>query len=392
MMKAVMAKAGTRGLSRAGCGRRTGSVRWLQTAFVGLPNVGKSSLFNAVMKAKAKAEAANFPFCTIDPNVGRVAVPDDKLRALGELMESEKVVPTFLEFVDVAGLVKGAADGEGLGNKFLSNIRECDAIVHVVRCFEDDDIIHVDNTIDAIRDVEVIELELALADLAQVERKAERMRKGKGKNSYSAAEAEAVDILRRALEGGTPARSVELDKEQRLAVQHLQLLTAKPMLYAANVGEGDVATGNEMTEALQRHVKDSDGEVIVVSAQVEAEIAEIASEDERTEFIQALGVTDAESLGLPALIKAAYRLLDLRTHGRATRITGLTIPAEPPRAGLQAPFIQILRQVHQAETMAIDDLFEHGSSAAVKEAGLLRSHGRDYIVSEGDVILFRHGA
>ena len=361
---------------------------------VGLPNVGKSTLFNALTASK-NAEAANFPFCTIDPNVGRVAVPDEKLRALGELMESEKVVPTFLEFVDVAGLVKGAADGEGLGNKFLSNIRECDAIVHVVRCFEDDDIIHVDNTIDAIRDVEVIELELALADLAQVERKAERMRKGKGKNSYSAAEAEAVDILRRALEGGTPARSVELDKEQRLAVQHLQLLTAKPMLYAANVGEGDVATGNEMTEALERHVKDSDGEVIVVSAQVEAEIAEIASEDERTEFIQALGVTDAESLGLPALIKAAYRLLDLRTFYTAgpQESRAWTIPAGATasraagtiHSDFEAKFIR-------AETMAIDDLFEHGSSAAVKEAGLLRSHGRDYVVSEGDVILFRHGA
>lgn len=359
----------------------------LRAGIVGLPNVGKSTLFNALV-ANAKADAANFPFCTIEPNVGVVAVPDERLEVLAKISQSEKIVPTRIEFVDIAGLVKGASKGEGLGNQFLANIREVDAIVHVVRCFDDDDIIHVSGSVDPVRDIEVINLELALADLAQIERRIERVRKQARNNKDAQAEMVILEKLSAALNEGKSARQVNLGEEERELINSLGLLTAKPVIYAANVTEDDLATGNDWVEQVRTVAATELAKVVVVSAQVESELVEL-SESERQDFLNALGVEEG---GLKSLIKATYELLGLRTYlttgPQETR--AWTIPAgtkAPQAAGVIHSDFE--RGFIRAETIAYSDLVETGSMSAAKEKGLVRSEGKDYVVQEGDVLLFR---
>lgn len=362
----------------------------LNSAIVGLPNVGKSTLFNALVE-NASAQAANFPFCTIEPNVGIAAVPDIRLNVLGELSESVKVVPTTLEVVDVAGLVKGAAEGEGLGNKFLANIRECDAIVHVVRCFEDDDVIHVSGTVDPVRDIEIINMELTLADMGQVEKRMTKAKsKSRGKSDADPNELSALEKLSVALNEGVTARSVDLDEDELAAVKTLGLLTLKPVIYAANVADGDLAGGNAFVERVREFAKDDKACVVVVSAQVESELVSLDAEDRR-EFLGELGVTE-EGTGLRALIKATYELLGLQTYFTSgpTETRAWTI-----RNGMKAP--QAAGVIHndfergfiRAETISYEKLRDIGSEKMAKEKGLMRSEGKDYIVQDGDVMLFR---
>ncbi len=359
----------------------------LRAGIVGLPNVGKSTLFNALV-ANAKAQAANFPFCTIEPNVGVVAVPDERLNVLAKISESAEIIPARVEFVDIAGLVKGASKGEGLGNQFLANIREVDAIVHVVRCFENDDIIHVSGSIDPIRDIEVITLELALSDLAQLEKRIERARKQARTDKNIQAEVEAIEKILPVLNEGQPARLVELNEEEELLIKPLGLLTRKPIIYAANVSEDDLATGNEYVEKVRALAANEDAEVVIISAQVEAELIELP-EEERGEFLESLGVEEG---GLKSLIRATYELLGLRTYfttgPKETRAWTI-------RAGMLAP--QAAGVIHtdfergfiRAETVAYNDLVENGSMNAAKDKGLVRSEGKEYVVQEGDVLLFR---
>ncbi|MCZ8126977.1 MAG: redox-regulated ATPase YchF [Microcystis sp. LE19-114.1B] len=359
----------------------------LKAGIVGLPNVGKSTLFNALV-ANAKAEAANFPFCTIEPNVGVVSVPDERLEVLAKISNSEKIVPTRIEFVDIAGLVKGASRGEGLGNQFLANIREVDAIVHVVRCFDNDDIIHVSGSVDPARDIEVINLELALADLGQVEKRVERLRK-QAKNSKEAAEELAIlEKILICLNDGISARKVDLSKEEEELIKNLGLLSRKPIIYAANVSEDDLATGNDWVESVRQIAQEEQAKVVIVSAQVESELVEL-SEEERKDFLGSLGVEEG---GLKSLIKATYELLGLRTY--------LTTGPQETRAwtiiaGMKAP--QAAGVIHsdfergfiRAETVSYQDLVNSGTMSAAKEKGLVRSEGKEYIVQEGDVLLFR---
>jgi len=359
----------------------------LRAGIVGLPNVGKSTLFNALV-ANAKADAANFPFCTIEPNVGVVAVPDERLQVLAHISDSEQIVPTRVEFVDIAGLVKGASKGEGLGNQFLANIREVDAIVHVVRCFDDDDIIHVSGSVDPVRDIEVINLELALSDLSQVERRIERTRKQARTNKDAQIELGALEKLDVGLNGGKAARQISLTEEEAESVKAFGLLTAKPVIYAANVSEDDLATGNEWVEQVRQIAATDNAQVVVVSAQVESELVELP-EEERADFLASLGVEEG---GLKSLIRATYELLGLRTYfttgPKETRAWTIN-------AGMKAP--QAAGTIHtdfergfiRAETVAYKDLVATGSMNAAKEKGLVRSEGKEYIVQEGDVMLFR---
>ncbi len=359
----------------------------LRAGIVGLPNVGKSTLFNAVV-ANAQAQAANFPFCTIEPNTGLVSVPDPRLDSLAEISKSIDTVPARVEFVDIAGLVKGASQGAGLGNQFLSNIREVDAIVHVVRCFINDDIIHVDGSVDPLRDVEVINLELALSDFAQIERRIERARKDARTKKEAALEVETLEILLEKLNDGHLARLVGLTPEQQESVKHLGLLTMKPVIYAANVSEADLATGNDFVEKIRVHAAKEGSQVVVISAQVESELVELPEED-RAEFLDSLGVKEG---GLASLIRATYELLGLQTYfttgpkeSRAWTIRrGMTAPqaAGVIHTDFERGFIR-------AETVAFADLLEAGNMAAAKEKGKVRSEGRDYVVQEGDVMLFR---
>jgi len=361
-------------------------VMKLKTGIVGMPNVGKSTLFNALTKAQ-NAEAANFPFCTIEPNTGVVPVPDLRLDKLGEISSSAKVVPAVLEFVDIAGLVKGASEGEGLGNKFLANIRECDAIIHVVRCFEDENVIHVSGTVDPLDDIEVINLELALADLAQVEKRNQKVVKDKNANPD---ERKALEKLLPALDEGLPARKVELTEEEDKSIRSLGLLTRKPVIYATNVADEDLATGNEMAEKVKAYAEEEGAGTVLVSAQVEAELVEL-SEEEGADFLESLDV-DPEKVGLKALIRAAYGLLGLQTYFTSgpTETRAWTI-----RVGTKAP--QAAGVIHndfergfiRAECISYDDLVETGSEKAAKEKGLLRSEGKEYVVEDGDVILFK---
>lgn len=363
------------------------AIFMLKAGIVGLPNVGKSTLFNALV-ANAKAEAANFPFCTIEPNVGVVSVPDERLEVLAKISNSEKIVPTRIEFVDIAGLVKGASRGEGLGNQFLANIREVDAIVHVVRCFDNDDIIHVSGSVDPARDIEVINLELALADLGQVEKRVERLRK-QAKNSKEAAEELAIlEKILICLNDGISARKVDLSKEEEELIKNLGLLSRKPIIYAANVSEDDLATGNDWVESVRKIAQEEQAKVVIVSAQVESELVEL-SEEERKDFLGSLGVEEG---GLKSLIKATYELLGLRTY--------LTTGPQETRAwtiiaGMKAP--QAAGVIHsdfergfiRAETVSYQDLVNSRTMSAAKEKGLVRSEGKEYIVQEGDVLLFR---
>jgi GTP-binding protein YchF len=359
----------------------------LRAGIVGLPNVGKSTLFNALV-ANAKADAANFPFCTIEPNVGVVSVPDERLEVLAKISQSEKILPTRMEFVDIAGLVKGASKGEGLGNQFLANIREVDAIVHVVRCFEDDDIIHVAGSIDPVRDIEVIDLELALADLSQVDKRLDRVRKQAKKEKTAQAEVEVLEKISNALNDGKPVRQIELTEEENEIVGSLGLLTNKAVIYAANVAEDDLAEGNQWVEKVREIATKEDARVVIVSAQVESELVELSA-DEKQDFLAALGVEEG---GLKSLIKATYDLLGLRTYITTgpTETRAWTI-----RAGMKAP--QAAGVIHtdfergfiRAETVAYEDLVASGSMTGAKEKGLVRSEGKEYVVKEGDVMLFR---
>ena len=358
----------------------------LQTAIVGLPNVGKSTLFNALTESQA-AEMANYPFCTIESNVGIVTVPDPKLIKLGEINKSEKVVPATLEFVDVAGLIKGASQGEGLGNQFLASIRQADAVVHVVRCFEDENVIHVDGTVDPVRDAELINLELTLADLAQVEKRYERVKKDRGANPD---EKSALEKVQEMLMQDRPARYVDLTPEEELAIKSLGLLTRKKMIYAANVADSDLATGNAMVDKLREVAEKEGAKLIIVSAQVEAELVELDDES-RKDFLESLGVS-MENSGLRALVREAYELLELQTYytsgPKETRAWTIKKGWTAPKAA-GVIHNDFERGFIRAETISYDDLIQSGSEVAAKSKGLLRSEGKDYVVQEGDVILFR---
>lgn len=361
----------------------------LMTGIVGLPNVGKSTLFNAI--TQAGAESANYPFCTIDPNVGVVDVPDERLQRLAEIFKPQRVVPTSFQFVDIAGLVKGASRGEGLGNKFLSHIREVDAIIHVVRCFEDENITHVAGKVDPASDIETINLELVLADLETVEKRIDRVeRQKKSGDKQAMLEHEVLLRLQAALAEGRPARSVELDKEEKQLIKSLNLLTMKNVLYAANVSEEDVARADENphVQTVKRIAAGEGAGVVTISAQVEAEIAEL-EEEEKKLFLQELGL---ETSGLDRLISAAYRLLGLITYFTAgeKEVRAWTI-----REGTKAP--QAAGVIHsdfergfiRAEVTAYEDLMACGSMAVAREQGLIRLEGKDYVVSDGDIITFR---
>ncbi|KAB8334315.1 redox-regulated ATPase YchF [Scytonema tolypothrichoides VB-61278] len=359
----------------------------LRAGIVGLPNVGKSTLFNAVV-ANAKAEAANFPFCTIEPNVGVVSVPDERLNVLSKISSSKQIVPARVEFVDIAGLVKGASQGEGLGNQFLSHIRQVDAIVHVVRCFENDDIIHVAGSVDPARDIEIINLELGLADLAQIERRIERTRKQARTSKEGQMELALLEKLAAALNEGKSVRQVSLTEEEAEIIKPLELLTYKPIIYAANVSEDELATGNEYVEKVRQIASTENAQVVVVSAQVESELIELP-EEERAEFLGSLGVEEG---GLKSLIRATYTLLGLRTYfttgEKETRAWTITAGMSAPQAAgvIHSDFE---RGFIRAETVAYKDLATAGSMNAAKEKGQVRSEGKDYIVQEGDVMLFR---
>jgi ribosome-binding ATPase len=361
----------------------------LRAGIVGLPNVGKSTMFNALV-ANAKADAANFPFCTIEPNVGVVSVPDQRLEVLSKLSSSQKIVPTRIEFVDIAGLVKGASKGEGLGNQFLANIREVDAIVHMVRCFDDDDIIHVAGSVDPVRDIEIINLELILADLAQVEKRISRQRKQAKNDKIAQEEVELLDKISEVLNDGQSVRSMDLSEDEQLIIKQLGLLTNKPIIYATNVSEDDLATGNEWVEAVQNFASNEDAKVVVVSAQVESELVEL-TEAETQDFLEALGVKEG---GLKSLIKATYELLGLRTYLTTgeleTRAWTITAGTKAPQAAAVI-HTDFEKKFIKAETISYENLVETGSKNAAKEKGLLRLEGKDYIVQEGDVIEFRIG-
>ena len=359
----------------------------LRAGIVGLPNVGKSTLFNALV-ANAKAEAANFPFCTIEPNVGVVSVPDERLNVLTKISNSAQTVPTRIEFVDIAGLVKGASKGEGLGNQFLSNIREVDAIVQVVRCFDSDDIIHVSGSVDPVRDIEVINLELALSDLGQVERRIERTKKQARTSKDAQAELEVLTKLEGILNEGKSVRMAGLNEDESFLIKPLNLLTSKPIIYAANVSEDDLASGNDWVEKVRNIAAVENAQVVVISAQVESELVELP-EEERADYLVSLGVEEG---GLKSLIKATYELLSLRTYFTTGE---KETKAWTIKAGMLAP--QAAGVIHtdfqrgfiRAETVAYDDLVATGSITAAKEKGLMRSEGKDYLVKEGDVMLFR---
>ncbi|MEB3180944.1 MAG: redox-regulated ATPase YchF [Nostocaceae cyanobacterium] len=359
----------------------------LRAGIVGLPNVGKSTLFNALV-ANAKAEAANFPFCTIEPNVGVVSVPDERLNVLAKISSSAQIIPARVEFVDIAGLVKGASQGEGLGNQFLSHIREVDAIVHVVRCFENDDIIHVAGSVDPVQDIETINLELGLADLSQIERRIDRTKKQARTSKEAQFEVSVLETLAAALNEGKSVRQVSLNDEEAAVIKGLGLLTSKPIIYAANVSEDDLATGNEFVEKVRTIAADENAQVVIVSAQVESELVEI-SEEERGDFLASLGVEEG---GLKSLIRATYTLLGLRTYftsgPKETRAWTITAGMSAPQAAgvIHSDFE---RGFIRAETVAYDDLVTSGSMTGAKEKGLVRSEGKEYVVQEGDVMLFR---
>ena len=360
----------------------------LKCGIVGLPNVGKSTLFNAL--SNNKAEAANFPFCTIEPNVGVISVPDERLKILESLVNPQKVIPTTFEFVDIAGLVKGASKGEGLGNQFLANIREVDAIAHVVRCFDDDNIIHVDGKVDPVSDKEIIDTELQLRDLDSVEKKISKTeRVAKNGDVKAKKELAALQTYREALAAGKNARTVSVNAEDKKTIEDLQLLTDKPVIYVANVDEGSIHTGNSYVDALKNLVKDEGAEVVMVSAAIEAQIAELDNLADRTAFLEEYGLNES---GLSKLIRAAYHLLDLITYFTAgeKEVRAWTI-----HRGWKAP--QAAGVIHtdfekgfiRAEVIKLADYQKYKTEAGCRDAGKLAVEGKDYVVRDGDIMHFR---
>lgn len=360
----------------------------LKCGIVGLPNVGKSTLFNAL--SNNKAEAANFPFCTIEPNVGVISVPDDRLKILTSLVNPQKVIPTSFEFVDIAGLVKGASKGEGLGNQFLANIREVDAIAHVVRCFDNDNIIHVDGKINPISDKEIIDTELQLRDLDSVEKKISKVeRTAKSGDAKAKKELAVLQRYREVLTAGKNARTIVSDTEDKKAIEDLQLLTDKPVIYVANVDEASILTGNKHVDALKNLVKDEGAEVVMVCAAIEAQIAELDNEADRQAYLSEYGLKES---GLNKLIRAAYHLLDLITYFTAgeKEVRAWTI-----HKGWRAP--QAAGVIHtdfekgfiRAEVIKLADYQKYKTEAGCREAGKLGVEGKEYVVEDGDIMHFR---
>jgi hypothetical protein len=356
---------------------------------VGLPNVGKSTLFNALTATQA-AEAANYPFCTIEPNVGRVAVPDERLDTLARIAKSAKLVPTQLEFVDIAGLVRGASQGEGLGNQFLSHIRAVDAVAQVLRCFEDGNVTHVEGSVDPIRDAETVETELMLADLESLEKRRIGIeKKARGQDKEAKAQLEVIEPILAALKAGKPARSVILPRETAPLVKDLQLLTAKPVLYVCNVDEGAASTGNAQSARVAAYAKAQGAESVVVSAAIESEVAQLGDEAERREYLTTLGLSET---GLARVIRAGYRLLDLVTFFTIgpKEAHAWTVPA-----GAKAP--QAAGAIHtdfekgfiRAEVIGYADFVGCGGEAEAKEAGKMRVEGADYTIADGDTLHIR---
>jgi len=360
----------------------------LKCGIVGLPNVGKSTLFNCL--SNAKAQSANYPFCTIEPNVGTISVPDPRLEKLEELVNPQRVLPTTMEIVDIAGLVKGASKGEGLGNQFLANIRETDAIIHVVRCFEDGNIIHVDGSINPVRDKEVIDVELQLKDLESIEKRINSLSRTVKSGDKDAVKEHGLALrIKDVLEAGKSVRSLTFDEIEQEIVNKMQLITSKPVLYLCNVDEASVKDGNAHVEALKASVADENAEVLVIGAAIEADIMELETYEERQMFLDELGLTEP---GVNRLIRSAYKLLDLDTYFTAgeKEVRAWTI-----KKGMTAP--QAAGVIHtdfekgfiRAEVIKYNDFVEFGSEAAVKEAGKFRVEGKEYILEDGDVMHFR---